>query len=111
MISAAPGTGRASFQASNMAMPDFHDFVNSISPSPSSVPSHVGFTVEWAGGGDRTRIHDTKFGFEGNFVQGNVSIDFTTQQDSNSVVYRSNPHGQQTILSGVGHERNGSFFR
>ena len=115
MISARPGSGRAEFRARNLAMPDFHDFFNSVGLNPTPippVPSHVNFDVRWLGGGTRSRIHDATFGFEGEFIDGNVSIDFTTSQDGdNPVVYRSDPLNQITVSGGVGHERNGVFFR
>ena len=109
-MSAAPGAGRARFTVANMAVPDYHDFFSSISPSPTSIPSTVSFDVKWAGGGTRQKIHDATYGFEGDFVDGPATIDFTAQQDGSSVVYRSNPEGQITVSAAVGHERNGVFF-
>ena len=42
-------SGRARFHVKNLALPDYHDFGNAISPSPSSVPGHVSFDVRWSG--------------------------------------------------------------
>jgi hypothetical protein len=110
-LSVSPGAGAARFRMDNLAIPDSHDFFNSIDPNHVSVPSHVSFDSRWFGGGAKTRIHDATFGFEGDFVDGPVSIEFTAQQDTNGVVYRSDPMGQRTLSAGVGHERNGVFFR
>jgi hypothetical protein len=110
-LSVSPGSGAARFRADNLAIPDFHDFFNSISQNPVSVASHVSFDARWLGGGTKTKIHDTKFGYEGEFVDGPVTIEFTARQDTSSVEYRSSPDGQRTFSAGVGHERNGVFFR
>ena len=48
-----PGTGTARFRMQNVAVPDFHNFFNAISPFPSTLPGHVSFDVRWAGGGER----------------------------------------------------------
>jgi hypothetical protein len=51
---AHPGNGKARFHARDLAIPDFHDFFDSISPDATGVPGHVSFDVRWAGGGART---------------------------------------------------------
>ena len=102
--------GRARFRMSDVAVPDFHDFNSAVAPHPVSIPSHVSFDVRWKGGGARTKLHDTVFGFEGDFVDGPASIEFSTRQDGSKVVYRSDPAGQNTVSAGVGRERNGAFF-
>jgi hypothetical protein len=110
LISIKPGSGRARFRARDLAVPDFHDFANSIAPGTPSDPSHVSFDVQWAGRGNRTTIHDTTYEFEGTYVEGTVSIAFTARPDGGDVVYRSDPADQITVSAGVGHERNGVFF-
>jgi hypothetical protein len=109
-IDVVPGQGRARLRASNMAVPDFHDFFNAISPSPTSVPSHVSFDVRWAGGGERSKIQDETFGFAGHYVGGDASIGFSCSNDGAGVVYTSDPGGQTTVSAGVGHEHNGVFL-
>ena len=106
--------GPARFRARDLAMPDFHDFGNAVglaSPPVPAMPSHVTFDVRWRGGGTRTEVHDTTFGFEGDFVAGPVSIDFSTRQDGRGVTYRSDPADQITVSGGAGRERNGVFFQ
>ena len=112
-ISANPGAGRGRYQATDMALSDHHDFFNSISPSPPipAVASHVSFDVRWAGGGTRTRVDDSTYQFGGDFVDGPISIEFTAKQDNSPVVYRSRPTGQTIVGGGLGHERNGRFFK
>jgi hypothetical protein len=109
-VDAEDGTAR--LRASNLAVPDFSNFFNAISPSPSPapIPSHVSFDVRWQGGGTRTTIRDTVFGFSGGFVEGPATIDFSVSNDGSGVTYTSDAANQKTVLVGVGHERNGRFF-
>jgi hypothetical protein len=109
-IDVDPRHGRARLRARSIPVPDFHDFGNAVSPDPTSVPSHVSFDVRWNGGGERTAIRDETYGFRGEFVSGDVTIDFAAKHDGTHVVYRSDPNGQETISGGVGRERNGVFF-
>jgi hypothetical protein len=111
-MSAAPDAGRARLRARAMAIPDFHDFLNSISPRPDPRPrpSHVTFDVEWHGGGARRTVRDRVFDFGGHFVDGPANIRFTAADDHEPVVYTSVAEGQTTVYAGVGRERNGVFF-
>jgi hypothetical protein len=111
-VDVSPGSGRARFQAAGLAVPDFHDFFNAISPSPSPAPapSHVSFDTVWSGGGVHERVRDTDFGFVGDFVAGDATIAFTVANDGAGVTYTSDAAGQTTASAGVGHERNGVFF-
>jgi hypothetical protein len=109
-ITADPRTGAARFRMQNLAVPDFHDFFNAISPFPSTIPGHVSFDVRWSGGGDTAEIRDDVFGFEGTYVGGDATIMFRASDDNRrGVIYTSNP-GQTTVSCGVGSERNGVFF-
>jgi hypothetical protein len=102
--------GTARLRVRNIAVPDFHDFFNAVSPNPTSVRSHVSFDVRWHPNGSATSIRDETFGFSGTFIPGDAAIDFTARHDGSGVVYRSDPAGQHTISGGVGRERNGIFF-
>jgi len=105
-----PNTGTARFRMQNVAVPDFHDFFNAISPFPSTLPGHVSFDVRWSGGGEPTQISDPVFGFEGVYVGGDATILFRASDDTRrGVIFTSNP-GQTTVSAGVGRERNGVFF-
>lgn len=97
----------------NIAVPDFHDFFNAISPTPDPAPvaSHVSFDVRWQGGGERQRIRDAVYDFAGDYVSGDIRISFTVSNDGSGVTYTSVGDGQLTVSGGVGHERNGIFFQ
>jgi len=106
-----PGAGRARFSAERLAVPDFHDFFNAISPSPSSRAGHASFDVRWDGSGDKSKVLDATFDFAGSFVAGNATIQFAVwEDDAPTVHYTSVAEGQTTVSAGVGHERNGVFF-
>jgi hypothetical protein len=109
-IDVDPGAGRARLRAANLAVPDFGNFGNAISPSPTSVPGHASFDVRWDGSGSPTRIRDTTFDFAGRFIGGNATIRFVVADDGSGVVYTSDAAGQTTVSAGVGRERNGIFF-
>jgi hypothetical protein len=109
-IASQPGHGRARWAESNMAVPDFHDFLNAVSPAPTSVPGHVSFDVRWTPGGAAQKINDAVFGFAGRFIPSVATIRFAVSDDGTGVVYKSDDAGQVTIGGGVGKERNGVFF-
>ena len=103
--------GEARFQARRLGVPDYHDFLNAISPSPKTRPAHVTFDVRWHGGGDPAHIRDRRFGFAGDFVTGKATIEFEVADDGRDVVYSSLDAGQTNVGSpGVGRERNGRYF-
>ena len=110
-MNAQPQLGSARFRASDLALGDYHNFANSFSgPSAPHDPAHTSFDVRWTGGGARRTIRDTTYGYEGEFVEGEIGIAFTATNDSSGVVYTSDADGQTTAGGGVGRERNGIFF-
>jgi hypothetical protein len=109
-IAMQPQRGRARFSEDNMAVPDFHDFGNAISPAPVTVPGHATFDVRWERNGAVQKITDTTFGFAGQFIPSTATIRFAVSDDGTGVVYSSDDAGQVTIGGGVGKERNGVFF-
>jgi hypothetical protein len=112
-IDANTGTGAARFAMANLAIPDYHDFFNSISPSPTWVPAHASFEVVWQGGGERVKLRDGDFGFGGQYVGGPATVTFAASVDGEPTVYSSDADGQRNpddAPPGVGHERNGMFF-
>jgi hypothetical protein len=114
-IDVSPGAGTARLRVSNLAVPDYTNFFNSVGLDPVPkpiVPSHVSFDVRWHGGGERRKIRDTDFGFVGHFVEGDATISFSVANDApGSVTYTAVAAGQTTVgAPGVGHERNGIFF-
>jgi len=110
-VDVSPSRGQARFKIESIAIPDFHDFLNAISPNPATVPGHASFEVVWAGGGDRQNVRDRDFGFGGEFVTGAATISFRVSDDNDKTVYTSDPDGQTNPgPPAVGHERNGVFF-
>jgi hypothetical protein len=109
-IKASAGSGIGRYSMQNVALPDFHDFLNAISPSPETRPGHVSFDVHWPGDGDRQTIRDDTFNFTGTYISGTVSIQFTATDDSTGITYTSDSAQQTTVSGGIGHERNGIFY-
>jgi hypothetical protein len=101
----------ARFHMRDVRVPDYHDFFNSISPHPKKQPGTVSFDVHWRGTGPRGRIRDATFGFNGRYRPAEMSIEFHVKNERTGAAYRSLPHGQITVGGGIGHERNGVFFR
>jgi hypothetical protein len=93
----------------NLVLHDYHDFLNAVSPNPSSVPAHASFDVRWTAG-DYQKIHDPTFGFAGDYRICDASISFAASDDGTGIVYTSDPDGQTTVGAGIGLERNGVFF-
>jgi hypothetical protein len=113
-------SGEARFHARNVGLKDYHDFFSAIQGrGPKPVRSHVSFDVRWHGHGQRHKIRDKKFRFQGGYVTGKATISFMASQDGGGVVYTSDPAGQYnpTPKQGgagspaVGQERNGTFFQ
>lgn len=102
---------RSRFHMRHRAVPDFHDFGNSLSPQPTSVPGHVTFDAHWTANGPRQRLRDPAFGYAGKFMPADMRISFVVSDDNSGVVYRSVLDGQVTVGGVIGHERNGRFFR
>jgi hypothetical protein len=110
-IRVLPDRGVARFHG-RVALHDYGNFFNAIRPRPNPPPkpSHVTFDVRWLGGGDPKQIRDPTFGFAGEFIDSQATIEFTASNDGSDIVYRSIAKGQHTLYAGVGRERNGIFF-
>jgi hypothetical protein len=104
-------TGKARFHG-RIALHDYGNFFNAIArkPNPPPKPSHVTFDVRWLGDSDHKQIRNPTYGFSGEFVDGQATIEFSASNDGSPVVYRSVAKGQKTLYAGVGRERNGIFF-
>ena len=112
-------TGQARFRARNVPVKDYHDIINAVFHSgPKPIPSHVSFDVRWHGGGRHRKVRDKEFGFEGHYVTGQATVQFTASNDAQGVVYRSDPAGQYNPSAktggagspAVGKQQNGVFF-
>jgi hypothetical protein len=107
-IDANPGKGRASLVAHDLAVPDYHDFVNSLLGA-GSVPAVVSFDVRWHDIQSRRNRNEPDFGFAGEFVVTGASIEWSARQTGFS--FQSDPAStSSTVYAIVGHERNGVFF-
>jgi hypothetical protein len=109
-----PQSGTARLRIVDLALPDYHDFFNSVGLDPSPkppLPSHVSFDVRWEGGDDPVSLADDVFGFAGTFVGGPATISFAARNDGAHVLYWSDPGGQTNVgTAAVGRERNGVFL-
>jgi len=111
LVDGRPERGAARMSAIHQAVGDYHDFEHAISPTPTSIPSHVTYDVRWHGRtGPSVELREEAFGFAGTFTPAEASITFLARHDRSRVVYRSRPGGQVTVSGGVVRERNGRFF-
>ena len=110
-VDARPERGTGRMRATLLAVGDYHDFLSSMAPNPTPVPSQASFDVRWLGGGPPQAVRSEEFGFAGTYVEADAHIDFTVRQRGSRVVYRSHPDGQSTVGGGTGVERTGVFAR
>jgi hypothetical protein len=101
-----PGSGRAVMQATNLAMPDYHDFVSAVTGVPP-VLGIVSFRIEWAPSQDKHRYSYAPHNWEGQFVHTTATCDWSGRTEVAEFTTDTN---NPTIFAEVGHERNGVFF-
>jgi hypothetical protein len=107
-IDVNPGNGRARMRASDLEMPDYHDFVNSL--IGDSVPGVVSFTVEWLKSRDKRRFRDPVNGWLANMVLNEARIEWTGETET--ARFESDDIDTSfSLFAEVGRERNGVFFR
>jgi hypothetical protein len=101
-----PGNGRAVFQATNLPMPDYQDFVSSVTGA-TPVPGIVSFRVEWGASKDVHRQYSIPNRSEGTFLHTTGTCTWSGRtQFAEFATNTNNP----TIFAEVGRERNGVFF-
>jgi hypothetical protein len=112
-----PGNGTATYQVSNLATLDFHDFFNDLQHGPST-PTSVSFTIQWGGTiTARHNVMDAVKGFAGEYVYSSATMVWSANEPSRPAMWG----GPATYVSDlaststsdvavVGHERNGVFF-
>ena len=101
-------SGKASFQASNVDVEDYHDVVNALMGG-AEVDAHVSWDIRWSHPISRTKIHDVQNGFTGDFVQNVAQIAWAGTTDTATFV--SDPAATSVNeFSLLAHERNGVFF-
>jgi hypothetical protein len=104
--------GTAAFQMTNLAMPDFHDIVNSLSPNPTSTPGFVSFDVRWHATSGLMTLRDASAGFTGEFRKSTATIWWSANEPAQQFQFESDPAATSTTVNTavMGHERNGRFF-
>ncbi|MGN6359715.1 MAG: hypothetical protein ACTHNK_04935 [Thermomicrobiales bacterium] len=105
-------TGTAAFKMTDLAMPDFHDIVNSLSPNPTSTPGMVSFDVHWHANSGLMALRDTSVGFTGEYRKSTASIWWSAQEPAQNFAFESDPAATSTTVNTavMGHEHNGRFF-
>ena len=107
-ISVNFGAGKATFQASNVDVDDYHDVVNALMGGPE-VDAVVSWDIRWNQPISRTKIRDVQNTFVGDFVQNVAQIGWAGQTDT--ATYVSDPASTSVNeFSLLAHERNGVFF-
>jgi hypothetical protein len=101
-----PGSGRAVMEATNLPVPDYHDFVSSVTGGPA-LPGVVSFRVEWAASKDKHRYRYAPNQWEGTFVHTSATC---TWSGRTAVAEFTTETNNPTIFAEVGHERSGVFF-
>ena len=101
-----PESGRAVYKASNLPMPDYHDFVNSVTGG-IPVPGMVSFHVEWAPSKLKHHYRYAPHKFEAEFVETTATCNWSGRTQHAEFSTDTN---LPTIYAEVGHERSGVFF-
>lgn len=101
-----PGNGRAVMQARDLPLPDYHDFVSSVTGG-AAVPGIVSFRAEWAKSHDKHRYRYEPHAWQGNFVTNNATCQWSGL--TSLAEFHTNTTNP-AIFAEVGHERSGVFF-
>jgi hypothetical protein len=104
------GAGTATFRGTNMHMPDFHDFENSIlGNGPAPTPAIVSFTVRWTAAGSVAHFDNPEQQYRGDMRIATAQMDWTAR--SGIYDYTSAPLATSAEdFAQIGTESNGSFF-
>ena len=104
-----PGGGQARLHVKNLALEDYHDINNALSDGPS-IDGRASYRVDWHGGHHKVKIHDASQGFEGDFVEGPATIEWSATNEDGFRFVSDRASTSTTVSALVGKERNGSFF-
>jgi len=110
-VDVSPGSGRALYQAQQLAVPDFGSGFNSLTHGPS-VPGVVSFRVEWDAATDHQ--HHT-FGngihqWTANMLVNSARCSWLGETQDAAFHTDSSDPFTNMIYAEVGHERSGVFF-
>ncbi len=100
------GNGHAVYQATDLAMPDYHDAFNALTGGPF-VPGVVTFRLEWAESREKHRYHDVQDRWGGHLVQ--TSVKCTWSGNTATTEFHTDTLNP-TIFAEVGQEKSGVFF-
>jgi hypothetical protein len=102
--------GTATFRGTNMHMPDFHDFQNSIlGNGESPTPAVVSFTVRWTATGTVEVFNNDTQQYHGDMRPATAQMEWSAS--SGIYEYRSKPLSTSaSVFAQIGTERNGSFY-
>jgi len=110
-------SGSATYEATNLHMPDFHDFENSIlGNGEPPTPAVVSFTVRWTASGEVSHFDNAAQHYRGDmWTAANPNATVTAKMDwtarSGIYEYASAPLAESvTDFAQLGPESNGSFF-
>ena len=101
-----PGSGRAVYQAHDLPLPDYLNFVNAVTGG-APVPGRVSFRVEWAPAHDKHHYRNAAHRWEGTFVQNSATC---TWSGHTAAADFSTDTNNPTIFAEVGHQHSGVFF-
>jgi hypothetical protein len=106
-----PGAGRAAMSVRDLPVLDHFTIPNALfGGGPAPVPAVVSFDLRWSGIARRYTATSTRDRVEGRFVDSaSATIEWSAREEGFSFV--STPGSSQLVFAGLGHERNGFFFR
>src|SRR5438045_2430513 len=77
------GAGTARFRMTNMAIPDFHDFANSIGSAKQPIPTtqaSATFDVHWQAAPRPIPLRDAVAGYGGVFMDSQATMTWSVEQ-------------------------------
>jgi hypothetical protein len=108
------GTGTARFHMTNMAIPDFHDFANSIGSTKQPIPTtpaSATFDVRWQASKQVIPLRDAASGYAGEFMDSQATMSWSVEQPAQHFQFATDDAGTNTVGGVIGRERNGVYFR
>jgi hypothetical protein len=96
-----------------MAVPDFHDFANSIGSAAPRIPTtqaSATFDVRWQASKRPIPLRDAANGYGGDFMDSQATITWSVEQGAQHFRFATDGAGTATVGGVIGRERNGSYF-
>jgi hypothetical protein len=112
---------RARMRVRGLDVFDDHDLANSLTqglgiptpPIPGVFPvrAKVSFDVEWSGVLAMEQIENTSQGFKGSFLSTGATINWSAEQSGFRFQSDTPPDPKANLISVLGREQNGMFFK